>query len=167
MAGVLRKTMVYLGLMEHDDEEYDDDLLPESEPAPPSVRRLGAEETRGRRDTATEQHGALALRTRVAEEAFTEPPPPYRITTFCPANYNDARAIGEHYRKGVPVIMNVSDMDERDAKRLVDFAAGLTFGLHGQLEKVTNRVFLLSPSNIEVSAEDKARIREGGFFNQS
>ena len=169
MAGVLRKTMVYLGLMEHGDEEYDDDLLPDGEPEPTSVRRLGTEDVRGRRHEAQqpEQHGALALRTRMEEEVRVEQPPAYRITTFCPANYNDARAIGEQYRQGVPVIMNVSDMDERDAKRLVDFAAGLTFGLHGQLEKVTNRVFLLSPSNITVSAEDKARIREGGFFNQS
>ena len=167
MVGVLRKTMVYLGLMEHGDEEYDD-VLPDGEPEPAAVRRLGGEDARGRRyeTPQPEQHGALALRTRAEEEVRVEAPA-YRITTFCPANYNDARAIGEQYRQGVPVIMNVSDMDERDAKRLVDFAAGLTFGLHGQLEKVTNRVFLLSPSNITVSAEDKARIREGGFFNQS
>ncbi|MCA1823822.1 MAG: cell division protein SepF, partial [Frankia sp.] len=91
----------------------------------------------------------------------------YRITTFVPVSYNDAKGIGEHFRDGVPVIMNLSEMDDRNAMRLIDFAAGLTFGLRGRLEKVTNKVFLLSPSNVEVSAEDKARIREGGFFNQS
>jgi cell division inhibitor SepF len=171
MPGVLRKTMVYLGLVEHDEDGYDDELL-EPEPEPAGVRRMGAaDDARSRSYAETrESRGALALRPDPAPRVETAPAPEvpaYRITTFVPTNYNDARSIGEHFRQGVPVIMNISDMDERDAKRLVDFAAGLTFGLHGSLERVTNRVFLLSPSNIEVSAEDKARIRESGFFNQS
>jgi cell division inhibitor SepF len=91
----------------------------------------------------------------------------YRITTLHPQSYNDARAIGEHFREGTPVIMNLSEMNDNDAKRLVDFAAGLIFGLHGRIERVTNKVFLLSPEHVEVTAEDKARIAEGGFFNQS
>jgi cell division inhibitor SepF len=90
----------------------------------------------------------------------------YRITTVHPRNYNEARIIGEHFRDGTPVIMNLSDMDDADAKRLVDFAAGLTFGLHGRIERVTAKVFLLSPHNVTVTAQDKARI-ESGFFNQS
>ena len=89
-----------------------------------------------------------------------------RITTLHPTSYNEARTIGEHFRDGFPVIMNLTEMDEPDAKRLVDFAAGLAFGLRGSMERVTNRVFLLSPPNIQVSAEDKARIAEGGFFEQ-
>ena len=93
--------------------------------------------------------------------------PSYRITTLHPRTYNEARQIGEHYRGGTPVIMNLSEMDDADAKRLVDFAAGLTFGLRGRLERVTAKVFLLSPQNVTVTAEDKARIVEGGFFNQS
>ena len=80
-----------------------------------------------------------------------------------PTSYSEARAIGEHFRDGHPVIMNLTEMDEPDAKRLVDFGAGLAFGLRGSMERVTNRVFLLSPPNIQVSAEDKARIAEGGF----
>jgi len=88
----------------------------------------------------------------------------YQITTLHPTTYNEARAIGEHFRDGVPVIMNLTDMAEPDAKRLVDFAAGLAFGLRGTMERVTNRVFLLSPANIQVTAEDKAKIAEGGFF---
>ena len=91
----------------------------------------------------------------------------YQITTLHPTTYNEARTIGEHFRDGVPVIMNLTEMDEADAKRLVDFAAGLAFGLRGTIERVTNRVFLLSPANVQVTAEDKARIAEGGFFNQS
>jgi cell division inhibitor SepF len=91
----------------------------------------------------------------------------YQITTLHPTTYNEARTIGEHFRDHVPVIMNLTEMDEADAKRLVDFAAGLAFGLRGTIERVTNRVFLLSPANVQVTAEDKAKIAEGGFFNQT
>ena len=94
-------------------------------------------------------------------------PQPYRITTLHPRTYNEARVIGERFRDGMPVIMNLTEMDDADAKRLVDFAAGLSFGLRGSIERVTAKVFLLSPRNVDVTAEDKARIREGGFFNQS
>ncbi|MGH8791373.1 MAG: cell division protein SepF [Stackebrandtia sp.] len=93
--------------------------------------------------------------------------PDYRITTVHPTTYNEARTVGEAYREGTPVIMNLSELDESDAKRLVDFAAGLVFGLRGSFDRVTNRVFLLSPANIQVTAEEKAKIAEGGFFNQS
>ncbi len=89
-----------------------------------------------------------------------------RIVTLTPRTYNDARAIGEHFRDGVPVIMNLSEMEDADAKRLVDFAAGLIFGVRGTIERVTSRVFLLSPQNVSVTAEDKERL-VGGFFNQS
>ena len=173
MAGVLRKTMVYLGLVEQADDEYDDLPFEEDEPTG-QVRRLGADEPVPVRrypasDTRVESRGALAVdtRTRPVEQPVAAETPSYRITTFVPAKYNDAKEIGEHFRSNVPVIMNLTEMDDDSAKRLVDFAAGLTFGLHGSLEKVTNKVFLLSPSNVTVSAEDKARIREGGFFNQS
>jgi cell division inhibitor SepF len=113
----------------------------------------------------------LAVREPVvvaaAEPAPTPAPQPYRITTLHPRTYNEARTIGERFRDGMPVIMNLTEMDDADAKRLVDFAAGLSFGLRGSIERVTAKVFLLSPQNVDVTAEDKARIREGGFFNQS
>ena len=89
-----------------------------------------------------------------------------RITTIHPRTYNEARTIGENFRDGVPVIMNLGDMDNADAKRLVDFAAGLIFGLRGTFERVTSKVFLLSPQNVTVTAEDKERIA-GAFYNQS
>ncbi len=92
--------------------------------------------------------------------------PMSRIITVHPRTYNEARTIGEHFRDGVPVIMNLSEMEDVDAKRLVDFAAGLIFGLRGSIERVTSKVFLLSPPNVNVTAEDKERIA-GGFFNQS
>ncbi len=90
-----------------------------------------------------------------------------RIITVHPRTYNEARTIGEHFRDGVPVIMNLSEMEDVDAKRLVDFAAGLIFGLRGTIERVTTKVFLLSPHNVTVAAEDRERIAAGGFFNQS
>ncbi len=88
-----------------------------------------------------------------------------RIVTLHPHTYNEARPIGERYREGNPVIMNLTAMEDRDAKRLVDFAAGLAFALRGSIDKVTNKVFLLSPPNVDVSAEDRRRIAEGHFFN--
>jgi len=75
--------------------------------------------------------------------------------------------LSQHFRDGVPVIMNLSEMDDSDAKRLVDFSAGLVFAVRGSIERVTNKVFLLSPPNVTVAAEDKQLIAEGGFFNQS
>ena len=85
------------------------------------------------------------------------------ITTLQPTSYNEARIIGERYRDGIPVIMNLTEMDDVAAKRLVDFAAGLAFALRGSIEKVTNRVFLLSPPNVEVSASDRRRLAEKSF----
>jgi cell division inhibitor SepF len=116
--------------------------------------------------------GATAAKRVVREPVVATPEPkpapqPYRITTLHPRTYNEARTIGERFRDGMPVIMNLTEMDDADAKRLVDFAAGLSFGLRGSIERVTAKVFLLSPQNVDVTAEDKARIREGGFFNQS
>lgn len=83
-----------------------------------------------------------------------------RITTLQPRSYNEARTIGERYREGVPVIMNLTELDDAAAKRLVDFAAGLVFALRGGFDKVTNRVFLLTPADVEVSADDARRLAE-------
>ncbi|TDV46298.1 cell division protein SepF [Actinophytocola oryzae] len=90
-----------------------------------------------------------------------------RIVTLHPASFTDARTIGEHYRDGTPVIMNLTELDDSDARRLVDFAAGLVFALRGSMDKVTNKVFLISPPNQDPTAEDKRRIAEGGFLNRS
>jgi cell division inhibitor SepF len=97
--------------------------------------------------------------------ADPEASPLSRIVTLHPHSYNEARPIGERYREGNPVIMNLTAMEDRDAKRLVDFAAGLAFALRGSIDKVTNKVFLLSPTNVDVSAEDRRRIAEGRFFS--
>ena len=163
MPSAMRKMAVYLGLVEEDHryqgekydsyaeyEEYDESSLPEGpEEADPRASR--------------DDYGGY----QVPEWRPEQPTDLARITTLHPRTYNEARTIGEHFREGTPVIMNLTEMVDSDAKRLVDFAAGLIFGLRGSLERVTNKVFLLSPANVEVTAEDKARIAERGFFNQS
>ncbi|MGH3431996.1 MAG: cell division protein SepF, partial [Thermocrispum sp.] len=116
--------------------------------------------------------GALAIDRApepVARLRQVDPPPVTRdplsrIVTLHPGNYAEARGIGEAFRAGNPVIMNLTEMDNADAKRLVDFAAGLAFALRGSMDKVTNKVFLLSPPDSDVSAEDRRRIAEGGLF---
>jgi cell division inhibitor SepF len=166
MAGALRKTMIYLGLAEDDErygdyEQYDDEPAPAERPAREEpVREARAEERRAQ---------VTPLKRGPMEGVAVEPVMTdlQRITTIHPRTYNEAKIIGESFREGTPVIMNLTDMDDSDAKRLVDFAAGLIFGLHGSIERVTNKVFLLSPANVEVAAEDKVRMAESGFFNQS
>ncbi|GGM37790.1 cell division protein SepF [Longimycelium tulufanense] len=126
----------------------------------------------GRRGWATDPpvRGALAMepqREPVPAVRPVEQTGPFsRITTLQPRSYSEARTIGEHYREGIPVIINLTDMDDADAKRLVDFAAGLAFALRGSIDKITNRVFLLSPPNVDVTVEDARRLAEGAFFNQ-
>jgi cell division inhibitor SepF len=156
---------VYLGLVEED--EY-------GEAENYGHTTHSSERTPARRDDYAEHRYARENVEPHAREYDDEPrssyeeyrQPSYQITALHPRTYNEARTIGEHFRKSTPVIMNLSDMDDADAKRLVDFAAGLTFGLHGRIERVTAKVFLLSPHNVQVTAQDKARI-ESGFFNQS
>ncbi len=171
MAGAMRKAMVYLGLVEEDDryqydeygEPYETDGYDADAGGPDS--RPGSHRTSGANALREERHASVATmparNTLHGARAFD------RITTIHPRTYNEAKQIGESFRDSTPVIMNLSDMDDSDAKRLVDFAAGLVFGLRGTIERVTNKVFLLSPADVTVTAEDKARMAESGFFNQS
>jgi cell division inhibitor SepF len=160
MASAMRKMAVYLGLVE-DERRYQDSY--------------DAYEEYDEYDEPSDAVEAAPVRADYGgyvTEQPVEPAPPRqvelaRITTLHPRTYNEARTIGEHFRDGTPVIMNLTEMVDSDARRLVDFAAGLIFGLRGSIDKVTNKVFLLSPANVEVTAEDKARIAERGFFNQS
>jgi cell division inhibitor SepF len=164
MAGMLRKSMLYLGLVDDEDsfDDYDEEDEEVFAPPRPTVTRLTPEPAMA---GATASAGP-GSRRGVARHSLA-PPSGYRIATQQPRTYNDAVPIGNHFRDGVPVIMNVTDMDDADARRLVDFAAGLAYALRGSLERVTGKVFLLSPSNVTLSLEDKARIAESGFFNQS
>jgi len=89
------------------------------------------------------------------------------IFTIHPRFYSEARTVGEHFREGQPVLMNLTDMDDSERKRIVDFASGLVFGHHGSIERVTSKVFLLTPANVRVSSEHKVAAAEASFFNQS
>lgn len=178
MSGAMRRIGEYLGLLEDTGyDDYDEELVDETRPA------RGAAEPRPARQRAAQPAPVadLSERRRPTPERATprgggwersvQSAPMVaelsRITTLTPRTYNEARAIGEEYREGTPVIMNLSEMDDADAKRLVDFAAGLIFATRGSIERVTNKVFLLSPPNVSVAAEDKQRIADAGFFNQS
>jgi cell division inhibitor SepF len=173
MAGAMRKVAVYLGLVE-DRDRYDDDYddyaddyaedYPDESPAPAEAHERRGEH-RDRDHTATV--ASLDERRPVAPVRRTAPVREARITTLHPRTYNEARTLGEHFRDGTPVIMNLSEMDDVDAKRLVDFAAGLIFGLRGSIDRITAKVFLLTPADVTVTAEDKARMAGGAFFNQS
>jgi cell division inhibitor SepF len=108
--------------------------------------------------------GALAMDPRRMAELFEAGSPLSKITTLRPKDYSEARTIGERFRDGTPVIMDLVTMDNADAKRLVDFAAGLAFALRGSFDKVATKVFLLSPADIDVTAEERRRIAEAGFY---
>ncbi|MTD59077.1 cell division protein SepF [Amycolatopsis pithecellobii] len=186
----LNKLKAYFGMIPADNDEYDgydydgedyaeDSYEYEQEPARPRRRyRADYDEEsvarpRGGREPSV--HGALAVdrepepvaRLRSVPESAHAPQqrdPLSRITTLHPSSYLEARAIGEAYREGTPVIINLTEMENADARRLVDFAAGLAFALRGSMDRVTNKVFLLSPPDVEVTAEDRRRIAEGGLF---
>ena len=168
MAEGFKKAAVWLGLMSDAPyDERDDELTEAVEPV-----RHDRDRERERHDQVREARALAPAEASVTalEERRPAPVPRTadlsRIVTVHPRTYNEARTIGENYRDGIPVIMNLSDMEDADAKRLVDFAAGLIFGLRGTIERVTSKVFLLSPAGVNVTAEDKERI-VGGFFNQS
>ena len=178
MSSPLRKVALYLGLV----DDGTDDALQESAPAltRPHVTPVAPAAKSGASRFFTSRSESTvvspvstpetAQRFRPVESVtpvYREEPVLDRIVTLHPRSYNDARQIGERYREHTPVIMNLTDMDDADAKRLVDFAAGLVFGHNGSIEKVTAKVFLLSPPNVKVSAEDKYAAAEASFFNQS
>ena len=169
MAERLKRAAAWLGLVTDDRyADYDDagdfEDLTDGDSADESLGTLDRPatvtplESRRPASVAAAAGPTLAPHPRTADMS--------RIMTVHPRTYNEARIVGEHFRDGVPVIMNLSDMEDVDAKRLVDFAAGLIFGLRGSIERVTSKVFLLSPHDVTVAAEDKQRIA-GGFFNQS
>ena len=162
MAGTMRKMMEYLSLAEPEDELYEDGPEAEGYREEDDVRTEVTERAEHRAEV-TPISRAVALHTE--EPAAVEDL--RRIVTVHPSTYNEARVIGEAFREGTPVIMNLTGMSESEAMRMVDLAAGLVFGLHGAIEKVTSKVFLLSPSHVEVAPAEKPHVPERTFFNQS
>ncbi|CAB4926498.1 unannotated protein [freshwater metagenome] len=157
MANAVKRIAVYLGLT--DEPEFDSPVST-SVPAVPI-----SNDVRIKPRTARPVSTVITSTTEVAPQL--DLPVLDRIITLHPRFYNEARTIGEHFRQGNPVIINLTEMDESEHKRLVDFASGLAFGLHGTIERVTKKVFLISPANLQVSNEDKSAAAQASFFNQS
>ncbi len=176
MADTLKKAAVWLGLVSDNnyaESEYGADDVTQEVPREPGRQQATAQQPGVPQAAAPVPAAPVAAAATVTELESRRPVSPAprtadisRIITVHPRPDNEARTIGENFRDGVPVIMNLGDMEDADAKRLVDFAAGLIFGLHGSIERITSKVFLLSPHNVNVTAEDKERIA-GGFYNQS
>ena len=146
MANPLKKTMVYLGLA---DEEFEVEEsaapAPAASPRPSAAPHAAPSASEGRA-TVTPLRKVQAARAPIANEMN-------EILTVHPKQYRDAQYIAESFREGVPVIINLSQMSDGDARRLIDFASGLSQGLYGKIERVTSKVFLLTPSHIAVTGE--------------
>ena len=157
MANPLRKTMVYLGLA---DEEYDD-AVPAAPAAPVATAHSSSSSASANRAPVTPLRRPVATR-------HSAPAGMNEILTVHPRQYRDAQVIAESFREGIPVIINLSQMSEGDARRLIDFASGLSQGLYGKIERVTAKVFLLSPSHVVVSGEHGGQDAEveASFFAQ-
>jgi cell division inhibitor SepF len=156
MANPLRKTMVYLGLA---DEELDYEQQPApTAPAAPVAHAAPATSNRA---------PVTPLRQKTTQRA-AGPADMNEILTVHPRQYKDAQVIAESFREGIPVIINLSQMSEPDARRLIDFASGLSQGLYGKIERVTSKVFLLSPAHVAVSGEQAEADSdvEASFFTQ-
>jgi len=159
-------------------DEYDDWTVSESnvlpEPAETAIRRP-ARELAPRREP-TRREAAAARREAAGGGGRSRPrpieavpsPATAQVHLVLPRSFNDAQQIADRFKHGVPVIVNLQNADQELSKRLVDFASGLTYALNGSMQRVADRVFLLTPHNVEVSAEERARVLErGGFFNQA
>ena len=148
--------MGFLGLVDTDEESQAIEQPARQVASRPSRERTGV--------TVLGTHSVASHATQPA--MIEEPASSYNIITLQPRSYSEARKVGEYYREGNPVIINLDDMEESERKRLVDFASGLVFGLHGRIERISLKVFLLSPANVSVSNEDKTAA-QATFFNQS
>ena len=141
MSNPLKKTMVYLGLA---DEEFEQDTPQASAPTPAPIVHAATAPKTGAAVTPLRKH---QVQPSTPQAEMNE------ILTVHPRQYRDAQVIAESFREGVPVIINLSQMSDGDARRLIDFASGLSQGLYGKIERVTSKVFLLSPAHVVVSGE--------------
>jgi cell division inhibitor SepF len=192
------RTLVYFGIAEEDEDYWDEDGYATNEELErsygdrPNVRRL----PRGRRNEVVDdwsdsgnvdrqsrrERGAERGRARPYDAGETgvmrptpvrprleaAPSPPARVHLVIPRSFNDAQQIADKFKEAIPVILNLQSTDQELSKRLIDFTSGLTYALNGGMQRVADKVFLLTPRNVEVSAEERARLLErGGFFNQA
>jgi cell division inhibitor SepF len=172
------RALVYFGLAEeyhHDDDGYDD-APPEAELEDryrerPNVRRL-----RRRRDEFDDIFsdddeaaggGRGGRSTTVLKSVGARTNGDVRVHLVIPKSFNDAQQIADKFKDSIPVILNLQSSDTDLSKRLIDFASGLTYALDGGMQRIADKVFMLTPRNVEISAEERARLIEKGFFNQS
>ncbi|HYX44649.1 MAG TPA: cell division protein SepF [Acidimicrobiales bacterium] len=180
MASIWRRTMVYLGLV--DDEEYDEYEPYEESPPPapvatprPTARRAAMAEPAfepererepssvGVRTLPREPDSGVTIQRPAVVRPITASQHP-KVHVVAPAGFNDAQEIGDKLKANQPVIVNLQGVNRDLSRRLIDFASGLTYGLGGQMERVAEQVFLLTPSNVEVPAEEKRRLQERGLY---
>ncbi len=177
MASIWRRTMVYLGLV--DDDEYDEYEPYDEPPQPAPVRRPARPErmepaydpdppaispmAQGVRTLPREDSG-ITIQQRPSVVRQIAPVASPRVHLVAPTGFNDAKEIGDRLKSSQPVILNLQGVDRELCRRLIDFASGVTYGLGGQMEKAADQVFLLTPTNVEVSAEEKRRLQERGLY---
>ena len=182
MGDVWNRALVYFGIVE-EDEYWDDEAFDAEEELDrgyrerPNVRRLNTRRVRAAefddwsepdpaaRTAVLRPPGAAASGRRVPLEAVASAS--VRVHLVVPRSFNDAQSIADKFKDAVPVILNLQGTDTELSKRLIDFSSGLTYALNGGMQRIADKVFLLTPRNVEVSAEERARLIEKGFFNQS
>jgi cell division inhibitor SepF len=177
------RTLVYFGIAEEDDDYWDEDGYVTNEElertysqrSNPSVRRVNPRRRREEFDDWTDGDSGYGNRATVVEHTPRRRPhleavpnPAVRVHLVIPRGFNDAQQIADKFKEGIPVILNLQNTDQDLSKRLIDFTSGLTYALNGGMQRVADKVFLLTPRNVEVSAEERARLLGGdGFFNQA
>ena len=192
LANVWERALVYFGIA--DDEDWEDDAYYEDEIEEPdpyagsarygrNVRHLPARGTRRTADydddwtdpePSPDQQRTSVLRPRLSEQRRStrnleavRGAGASQVHLVLPRSFNDAQQVADRYKNGVPVILNLQSADSELSKRLIDFASGLTYALEGGMQRIADKVFLLTPRDVELSAEDRARMLERGFFNQA
>jgi cell division inhibitor SepF len=178
LADVWNRTLVYFGIAEEEDEWDEDGYVTEEElgrtySERPNVRRLAPRRRQGEFDDWTDPEAGPA-RTEVMRPGTSRPRSlevvpnaSVRVHLVIPRSFNDAQQIADRFKESIPVILNLQGTEAELSKRLIDFASGLTYALDGGMQRIADKVFLLTPQNVEVSAEERARLLERGFFNQA
>jgi cell division inhibitor SepF len=169
---VWNRTLVYFGIAEEDD--WDDELMTEEEVEKTyrrdrsNVRRLQSRRREHEDWTDSGDEHTQVSRPRLRGVEAAPSPSNVKVHLVLPRSFNDAQQIADRFKAGVPVILNLQGADNELSKRLIDFSSGLTYALDGGMQRVADKVFLLTPRNVELSAEERARmIERGGFFNQA
>jgi cell division inhibitor SepF len=167
------RALVYFGLAEEYHDDYEEDEVPyEQETADryrerPNVRRLSARRRRDDFDDIFADDEPTRGRPTTALRPVARTNGDIRVHLVIPKSFNDAQQIADKFKDSIPVILNLQGADTDLSKRLIDFASGLTYALDGGMQRIADKVFMLTPHNVEISAEERARLIEKGFFNQS